>query len=206
MFARSMSGREEWAKIENTIPFVRERMEPAVTSIDGNVGLVLLLALHSQRFIVISGWQDEAAMRASDDTIAPLRAEAAEQLGGTTSVKEWEVAALRNTSSLRPGNWVSVSLRQRDAAELDAIVSAFRSTVLPATAELRGCQGAVLLLNRESGRVAVAVTFESYTALHGAHKSGAPLHDLSVAGVSLPADDITEYEVDTAELSLPASI
>lgn len=206
MYARSMSGREDWIRIENTIPFVRQGMHPVITGIEGNTGLCLLLDQRDRHFIVISGWESQEAMHASDPTIAPLRAEAAEMLGGSPEVREWEVAALQRTADLQPGNWVSVACLQTDPGNVDRVVDTFRDVVLPAAANLRGCRGAMLLVDRDDGRLASAVTFDSYTTLHSARKQGAPVHDLSKAGVPVGPDHVTNYELDLADIRLPSSI
>jgi hypothetical protein len=205
MYARSMSGREDWTRIENTIPFVRQGMHPVITEIEGNQGLCMLLDQHGRRFVVISGWETQQAMHASDQTVAPLRAEAARMLGGSPDVQEWEVAALQRTADLEPGNWVSVACVGTDPGNVDRVVDTFRDTVLPAAANLPGCRGAMLLVDRDEGRVASAVTFESYPTLHSAHKAG-PLHDLSGAGLVTGPDDVRDYEIDIADVRLPDSI
>lgn len=206
MYARSMSGREDWTRIENTIPFVRHSMHPVISEIKGNLGLCMLLDQHDRRFVVISGWETEQAMHASDPTIAPLRAEAAEMLGGRPDVTEWEMAALMRTGELQPGNWISVAHLTADPGSVDRVVDAFRAAVLPAVTGLRALRGALLLVNRAEGRVANAVLFDRYTAMHDAHRKGAPIHDLSAAGLPMDAARVTNYELEIADMRLPDSI
>lgn len=206
MYARSMSGREDWTRIENTIPFVRQRMHPVISEIDGNLGFCMLLDQHDRRFVVISGWETEQAMHASDPTIAPLRAEAAEMLGGRPDVTEWEVAALMRTAEPQPGNWVSVARAPVDPGSVDRVVDTFRAAVLPAVTGLRACRGAMLLVDRAEGRVANAVLFDRYTAVRNAHRSGAPIHDLSAAGLTMDAARVTDYELEIADIRLPDAI
>lgn len=206
MYARSMSGREDWTRIENTIPFVRRSMHPVITGIQGNLGLSLLLDQRGRRFVVISGWESQEAMHASDPTIAPLRAEAAQMLGGTPDVQEWEVAALRHTGEPQLGTWVSVACLETDPKNVDRVVDTFRDAVLPTTAELPGCRGAMLLVDRDEGRLASAVAFDDYPTLHSARKHGAPVHDLSGARVLVTPDHVTDYQLEIRDISLPSSI
>lgn len=206
MYARSMSGREDWIRVENTIPFVRQDMHPLITGIRGNAGLCLLLDQRGRHFVVISGWESQEAMHASDSTIAPLRSEAAEMLGGSQEVREWEVVALARTADLQPGNWVSVACLETDPGNVDRVVDTFRDAVLPAATNLQGCGLAMLLVNRDEGRLASAVAFDSYPALHSARKERASLHDMSGAGVLASPDHVTDYELDFADVRLPRSI
>ena len=206
MYARSMSGREDWTRIENTIPFVRQDMYPVITGIRGNAGLCLLLDQRGRHYVVISGWESQESMHASDPMIAPLRAEAAEMLGGSQEVRDWEVAALQRTADPQPGNWVSVACLQTDSGNVDRVVDTFRDVVLPAAANLRGFRVAMLLVDRDDGRLASAVTFDGYSTLHSARKHRAPVHDLSEAGVLTSPDHVTDYELDIADIRLPSSI
>lgn len=206
MYARSMSGREDWTRIENTIPFVRHGMHPVITAIRGNAGLCLLLDQRGRHFVVISGWESQEAMHASDAQIAPLRAEAAKMLGGSQEVRDWEVAALQRTGDLQPGNWVSVACLETDPGNVDRVVDTFRDAILPAAANPPGCRVAILLVDREEGRFASALTFDSYATLHSARKQRAPLHDLSEAGVLTSPHHVTDYELDFADIRLPSSI
>lgn len=206
MHARSMSGREDWLHVEDMIPFVRHEMHPAIAAIEGNLGVCMLLDQQGRRYVIISGWETEEAMRRSDATIAPLRAEATRALGGTPDVDEWEVAALARTGLLEPGCWVSVGCVDGKPTALASAVSAFRSGVVPAAEGLRGFVAAMLLVNRQTGRIANAVAFDRYPSLHDARKAGAPIHDLSSAGLVVNANAVADYELDIADMNLPGSI
>ena len=205
MYARSMSGREDWIRVENTIPFVRQSMHPVVTGIPGNAGLCLLLDQRGRRFAAISFWESQEAMHASDPAMAPMRAEAAEMLGGSQAVREWEVVALRRTADPQPGNWVSVACLRVDPADVDRVVDTVHDVVLPAASGSRGARGVMLLADRDDGWVAIAVTFDDYSTLHAARKQGLPVRDLSEAGVLAAPDRVTDYEIDFAEIHLPSS-
>jgi hypothetical protein len=206
MYARSMSGREDWLQVESMIPFVRHEMNPAIADIRGNLGLYLLLDQHGRRYVIISGWETLEAMRGSDAAVAPLRAEAARPLRGHPEVAEWQVAALKRTGPLEPGSWVSVACMDADRAALDRVADAFRSTVVPAAVRLPGFLATALLVNRETGRVATAVGFDKYTSLHAARRKREPIHDLSSAGLVVTADAVADYELDIADIRLPESI
>jgi heme-degrading monooxygenase HmoA len=54
---------------------------PALQGIDGFVGLSLLVDRGSGRCIATSAWQSEEAMRASAESVRPIRDRAAETFG-----------------------------------------------------------------------------------------------------------------------------
>lgn len=206
MHVRSLSVQEQWLRIENTIPFVREAVEPAVESIDGNLGLCMLIDQRKPQAIVMSAWVSEQAMHASDPAIAAVRSEAEQRLGGDASIEEWELAALRRNRRIYPGCWASVARLQVVASSLASVVDTYRRTALADTIALAGARAALLLVHHGEGRAASAVLFDDYGALHAAARRSPGLHDLRTPGADLEVADVGEYEVEIAGSRLPESV
>ena len=95
---------------------------PALEGIDGCVGLSLLVDRTSGRCIVISSWESEEAMRASEEAVRPIRDRAAELLGGSRQVEEWKIAAMHREHRASEGacvraTWVrSIRIRSTEAS------------------------------------------------------------------------------------------
>jgi hypothetical protein len=70
---------------ENVVPFTREQ---------GGKGPILLVDRNSGGAIAITLWEDEQALRASEERADALRAQAAEEMGasGQPSIARYEVA------------------------------------------------------------------------------------------------------------------
>lgn len=204
MHIRSLSVQEQWLRIENTIPFVREVVQPTVGKLDGNLGLCMLVDQRKPQCIVLSGWESEQAMHASDPAIAPVRAEAETRLGGGATVEQWEVAALRRTREIYPGCWVSVTRLTVPSGSVDRMVEAYRGAVVADAAGTPGARAALLAVHRAEGRAAAAVAYDNYAALHAASRRQGGLHDLSAAGAVV--GDVGEYEVEIAGTRLPESV
>lgn len=67
----------------NVVPFVREEGK----------GAILLVNRHSGEAVSITLWEDEGAMRASDESANALRASVADQMGAAQpTVARYEVA------------------------------------------------------------------------------------------------------------------
>ena len=94
MYARSTTIQGQPSSIDAGIAHARDSVMPALEGIDGCVGLSLLVDRTSGRCIVTSSWESEEAMRASEEAIRPIRDRAAELLGGSRQVEEWEIAAM----------------------------------------------------------------------------------------------------------------
>ena len=68
----------------NVVPFVREQGK----------GAILLVDRQSGEAVAITLWEDEEAMRASEESANSLRAQAADQMGAaeTPTIRRYEVA------------------------------------------------------------------------------------------------------------------
>ena len=206
MHVRSLSVQEQWLRIENTIPFVREAVEPVVESVDGNLGVCMLVDQRKPQAIVMSAWVSEQAMHASDAAIAPVRREAEQRLGGDANLEEWELAALRRNRPVYPGCWASVARMQFARGSLDSLVESYRRTVLADTLALAGARAALLLVHRRDNRAAAAVVFDNYAALNAAARRPPGPHALRAAGAEVDVAGVGEYEVEIAGSRLPESV
>lgn len=101
--------------------------------------------------------------------------------------------------------WVDVVCTETDPRGVDRVVDASRDLVLPAAADLPGCRVATLLVDRDDGRPASAVTSDSCTMLDPVRTQGAPVHDPSGAGVLVDPDHETDHEPDIADMRCPSS-
>ena len=73
------------------IAHVRDTVIPAMTHIDGFVGLSLMVDRETGRCIATSAWRTEQAMRASADRVGTIRDDAAEAFGGTAESRSWRL-------------------------------------------------------------------------------------------------------------------
>jgi heme-degrading monooxygenase HmoA len=92
---------------------------PALEGVDGYTGLSLLVDRSSGRCIATSAWQSEEAMRASAESVRPVRDRAAEVFGGNADVEQWEIAVFHRDHRSRDGacvraTWVKVGPDQID--------------------------------------------------------------------------------------------
>ena len=72
MHARSTTVLGRPGMIESGIAHVQDVVMPQVRAMDGCVGLSMVADRVSGQCIVTTAWRDEAAMRATADTVVPL--------------------------------------------------------------------------------------------------------------------------------------
>src|ERR1700758_181004 len=94
VYARSSTIQAQPSSIDAGIALVRDEIMPALQDMPGCIGISVLANRQSGRCIVTTAWESEEAMRDSAERATSMRERAAETLGGTASVDEWEIAAL----------------------------------------------------------------------------------------------------------------
>ena len=204
VFARTTTIQADRSRVEDGITRVRDQVFPAVTAIDGCVGMSLLVDRESGRCIATTAWESEAAMQASAEGVKPLRADAQESLGTTSSdVDTWEVAVMHRDHDTPDGAWARVTWLSGDAGGTDQAVDAYKTTVLPTLQEWDGFCSASMMTNRESGRLVGTVTFETRAQLEATREAAMQLRQKGSQAMGARIDDMAEMEVAFAHLHVP---
>jgi quinol monooxygenase YgiN len=165
MYARSTTIQALSSSIDAGIEHVRDTVMPALEGIDGCVGMSLLVDRSSGRCIATSSWESDEAMRASEESIRPMRDQAAELFGGSAQVEEWEIAAMHREHRSSEGACVRATWVNVDPDQIDGGIDFYKTTILPALEELEGFCSASLLVDRASGRGVAAATFDNAEAI-----------------------------------------
>jgi quinol monooxygenase YgiN len=165
MYARSTTIQALSSSIDAGIEHVRDTVMPALEGIDGCVGMSLLVDRSSGRCIATSSWESDEAMRASEESIRPMRDQAAELFGGSAQVEEWEIAAMHREHRSSEGACVRATWVNVDPDQIDGGIDFYKTTILPALEELEGFCSASLLVDRASGRGVAAATFDNAEAM-----------------------------------------
>ena len=122
--------------MDEGIAHIRDEVLPALTAMEGCIGLSLLVDRKTGRCIATSAWQSEDAMRMSEDQVEPIRDRAAEIFGGTPQVEKWEIAVLHRDHRSRDGACVRATWMQVEPAQADRAIDMFRMATLPAIEDL----------------------------------------------------------------------
>ena len=85
VYARTTTMQADPARIDAGIAYVRDQVFPAVTAMDGCVGMSMLVDRESGRCIATTAWESEAALRDSAERVRPLRDGAERALGSSTA-------------------------------------------------------------------------------------------------------------------------
>ena len=203
MYARSTTVMGRAGMIETGIAHIQDVVMPQVRAMDGCIGLSLLADRGSGRCIATTAWRDEEAMRASAETVMPLRDKAAEILGGEASVDEWEIAYLHRDHRAADGCCARVTWTESDPDSLDRVIDAFRMSIMPRVEQLEGFCSASLFVDRASGRSCVTATYDSNEAMVATRNAAMGLRADLAQDTGSRIVEVGEFSLAIAHLDVP---
>jgi hypothetical protein len=206
MYARSTTVQAQPSSIDAGIGHMRDTVMPALEGIDGCVGLSLLVDRTSGRCIATSSWESEEAMRASEESIRPIRDRAAELFGGSAQVEEWEIAGMHREHRAGEGACVRATWVKVDPDQIERGIEFYKATILPALEELEGFCSGSLLVDRASGRGVAAATFDNAEALA---RNNDALDTIKATGsqeANAEVLDQCDFELAVAHLRVPEMV
>ena len=206
MYARSNTVRGDPTAIDDGIADVRNEVMPMVEALDGYVGLSMLADRDSGRCIVTTAWQTEEAMHASEEGVRASRERAGQIFGGTPEVAEWEIAVMHRMHETGDGARTRVIWGSTEPGRMDDMLGAFRQTLLPQMEELPGFASCTMMVNRDNGRTALAVTYDSADAMQQANERAMELRRQASTELGMGIDEIAEFDLVIAHLRVPETV
>jgi heme-degrading monooxygenase HmoA len=189
--------------IDEGIAQVRDEVLPAVSAMDGCIGLSMLVDRGSGECIVTTSWASQEAMHATAEMVKPLRDRATEILSGAASVQEWEIAVMHRMTTSRHATHVRGTWSSGDPSKAEENIATFRMGVLPKLEELPGFCSASLLVDRSTGMAVSSTAFDSEAALAASRPAAEAIRDAAASDMGLRILDIHEYELPLAHLHVP---
>jgi heme-degrading monooxygenase HmoA len=204
MYVRTTVIQADPAKIDEGVAAVRQEVFPAVSDIDGNVGMSMFVSRESGRCIACTAWESEEAIRESADKVIALRDRAAQTLGASSSdVMQWEVAVVHREHSAPEGACARITWLSGEPGTADRAVDVYKMAVLPRLQEFEGFCSASLFINRDAGRAVGTVTFDSREALEATRESSTKIREAASREMRATVDGVEEMEVEFAHLHVP---
>ena len=206
MYARSTTVHGDPMKIDDGIAYIRDTVMPAIQQMAGSVGLSMLCDRESGRCIVTTAWRDEMSMHDTEGAVHDMRRRAAEMMGGPADVQEWEIAVMHRMHEAHNGACTRVIYGSIDMGHLDDVVSTMRMSLLPKMEELIGFCSVSHMIDRETGRSATAVTYDSRADMMAANEQAKALREEFTRGVGMEITGIAEFDLVLAHLRVPEMV
>jgi hypothetical protein len=203
VYARSTSIQAQPSNIDAGVAYVRDEVMPALAAMDSYIGLSMLVDRESGRCIATSAWETEDALRTSTEAAAPLRDRAREIFGGDVTLDQWEIGVLHRDHHSNDGACVRATWIKVPPDQADRSIAFYKSTVLPALADLEGFCSASYLINRRSGRAVSSATFDSREAMQRNEEQARELRNTRTRELGADIIDVGEFELALAHLRVP---
>ena len=203
VYARSTTIQANQSSVDAGVTHIRDEVVPALQQLDGFIGLSMMLDRESGRCIATSAWQSEEALRASADQVQPVRNRAAEILGGSPEVEEWEIAVMHRDHPTHQRACVRSAWLQTDPARVDDLVDTFKTAALPQIEGLDGFCSASFMINRATGRAVSSACFESRTAMQASREKSNQIRSAGTQQANATVLEVREFELPVAHLRVP---
>ncbi len=204
MFVRTTEVQADPVKIEDGISVVRDEIFPAVSEMDGCVGMSLLVNRDSGRCVATTAWMSADAMNTSAERVRSLRGRAEEALGSSGSeVRQWEVAVVHRDHAAPPDACARLTWLSGDPEMADQSLDTYRMAVLPRLREMDGFCSASLMIDRAAGRVVGTVVFDSRQAMDASSRDARMIRDRAANELGAAVDRVDEMDLVFAHLHVP---
>jgi hypothetical protein len=203
MYARSTTFHGDPMKLDEGIAYIRDVAMPAVKDMAGSIGLSMLCDRTTGRCIVTTAWRDEMSMHDTEGAVHDMRQRAAELMGGRAEVQEWEIAVMHRMHEAHHGACTRVIYGTIDTARMDDALSMMRMSLLPRMEELPGFCAVSHMVDRDTGRSATAVTYDSPADMDRAAEQATALREGFAREIGLEITDMAEFELALAHLRVP---
>jgi len=197
VYARSTTFHGRPDNTDAAIDFIKSEAGPMLEQIEGCRGLSMLVDHETGHCIATSSWENEEAMRASDEQLRRTRDRGRDILGGPMQIDEWEIAAMHRTDH---GECCRVSWLRGD---LDAMTEAFRAGILPDLDQTPGFCSASLLVNRSAGLGCATTAWETRAAMEASRSSADDMRSRAASEAGGEIVDVHEFDLAYAHLHVP---
>jgi hypothetical protein len=185
------------ANIDAGITFIEKDAGPTLEVIEGCRGLSMLVDRETGQCIATSSWEDEPAMRSSDEQLRPIRDRGRDILGGSMQVDEWEIAIMHRNQH---GECCRVSWLRGD---VDALTETMRMGILPDLERTAGFCSASLLVNRATGLGCATTAWETRSAMEASRSAADELRGRAASESGGTIVDVHEFDLAYAHLHVP---
>ncbi len=204
MYARTTTLMADKNRTDAGIADVRDNVMPAVTGMDGCIGLSMLCDRDSGRCIVTTAWESEEAMAATRDRVMQMRARAVEQFGGhDPEVKEWEIAAVHRLHPATDDSCARVGWSRIDPSRTEETLDAFRSSIIPRMDDVPGFCSMSLLIDRQTGEGSVTAVYADRASLDATRDQITRMRDEFASRMGVELTDEAEFDVVLHHLRVP---
>ena len=204
MYARTTTIKADPKRMDDGIADVRDNVMPAVSDMDGSVGLSMLCDRDSGRCIVTTAWETEEAMAATRERVLAMRQRATEQFGSRESeVQEWEIAVMHRTHTASDDSCARVTWSRIDPAQVDRMIDTFRTSLVPRIDDVPGFCSLSLLVDRQTGAGSLTAVYNDRQAMEASREQVMSMREEFSRQVDMEITEVAEFDLVLHHLRVP---
>ncbi|HEX3605384.1 MAG TPA: antibiotic biosynthesis monooxygenase [Candidatus Dormibacteraeota bacterium] len=182
-----------------------DQVSAPVRKLPGCAGIALLADREGGQAVVVSYWESEEALTASNDAAANARATTVSRHGlEVLDVEQYEVTHLERRQPLQPGVATRLVSVQATPDRIDEIQRELRARAVPILTALSGYRSVLQAVNRSNGKLIAASSWETAAdrEASNAQMAGVREYMQEMTGGSPP--QVENLEVVFADLGVAA--
>jgi hypothetical protein len=145
-------------------------------------------------------------MRASAEQVRPSRERAAERFDAAMEIQEWEIAVLHRAHRVEDGACARVTWTRTAPGNLDAVIDAYRESLMPWWEQYSGFCSNSLLINRRDGLCSSTVVFENHDAMAHTRDQFTTLREEFAQRMGMEILEVAEFDMALAHLRVPETV
>jgi quinol monooxygenase YgiN len=192
--------------MDDEIAYVRDEVMPALMGMSGCVGMSMLADRENGRCIVTSAWADETSMHATEQSVQDFRRRAAEIMGGEHDAQAWEIAIMHRMHEGHDGACTRVVWGETEPERASDNLDTFRMAMMPRLEELPGFCSVSLMIDRVSGRSAMATTYDSRADMERATDAAMGIREEFAPAMGVRITDAAAFDLVLHHLRVPETV
>jgi heme-degrading monooxygenase HmoA len=207
VFARSTLINAQPSMIDDGIAHVRDTVMPALSHMDGYLGLSFMVDRETGRGIVTTGWRSEDALRDSADRVIAVRDDAVRAFGASgAEVEGWEVAVMHRAHHSHSGTCMRATWLRLNSGDLADAIETFKHGTLAKIEDLPGFCSASLFVNRAEGRAVTTVGYDDRSSLEYSREGANAVREQAARQMDAHILEVAEFELALAHLHVPEMV
>jgi heme-degrading monooxygenase HmoA len=154
--------------IDAVVSFVRDEAKPQLQQQHGFRGMTVSADRSARVVGVLSIWDTDADLRASDGVATKVRGEGVAAFGGEATVETFEQTVAEVATPPGPDSRLQIRRISMDPSRVEDNIAFFKSTVLPDIKAQPGFQAVRQLIDRATGHGIVGTTWADMASLEAA--------------------------------------
>jgi heme-degrading monooxygenase HmoA len=193
-------------RIPDLITSFTRDVVPAVRKLTGNRGAVMLVDRKNGVGLGLTYWENEAALKASEEPANGLRSQAVQSAGGKVeNVDRFEQVIMERKAEPKGGVFARVNDLPADPAKVGNAIALLGDKALPILQQQKGFRAYIVGVNRSSGRAIITSVWDTLEDLEASGPSVKDLRDEVTRASGASSVKVETFEAAFVELQVGAT-